>query len=27
MVVISDFLNTKFCGSVYQTVERRLEVA
>jgi hypothetical protein len=26
-VVISDFLDTKFCGSVYQAVERRLEVA
>ena len=27
IVVISDFLDTKFCGSVYQAVERRLEVA
>lgn len=27
MVVISDHLDTKFCGSVYQAVERRLEVA
>ena len=27
MIVISDYLDTKFCGSVYQAVERRLEVA